>query len=53
MSRISIQCIADRSTPSAQRVPRSRRDDGWDVLADIEVFVFAVEAELEVMDLDA
>jgi hypothetical protein len=31
-------------------VPRSRRGDGWDALADIEVFVFAVEAELEAMD---
>ena len=30
--------------------PASRRDDGWDALADIEVFVFAVEAELEAME---
>jgi len=37
-------------TPSARRVPRSRRGDGWDALADLEVFVFAVEAELEAME---
>jgi transposase len=37
-------------TPSACRVPRSRRGDGWDALADLEVFVFAVEAELEAME---
>ena len=30
--------------------PRSRRGDGWDPLADIKVFVFAVEAELEAME---
>jgi transposase len=41
---------ADPPPPSARRVPRSRRGDGWDALADIEVFVFAVEAELEAMD---
>src|SRR3954452_16443534 len=36
--------------PSARRLPRSRRGDGWDALADLEVFVFAVEAELEAME---
>ena len=41
---------ADRPPPSARRAPRSCRGDGWNALADIEVFVFAVEAELEAMD---
>jgi transposase len=41
---------ADLPPPSARRVPRSCRGDGWGALADIEVFVFAVEAELEAMD---
>src|SRR5215203_595533 len=41
---------ADLPPPSARRVPRSCRGDGWGALADIEVFVFAVEAELETMD---
>lgn len=50
MSRTSTQNTADLSLPSARRVPPSRRGDGWDALADIEVFVFAVEAELEAMD---
>jgi hypothetical protein len=36
--------------PSARRVPRPSRGDGWNILADVEVFVFAVEAELEAMD---
>lgn len=49
MSRTSTRSAADLSPPSARRVPRSRRGGGWDVLADIEVFVFAVEAELEAM----
>jgi hypothetical protein len=31
-------------------MPRSRRGDGWSAVADIEVFVFTVEAELEAMD---
>src|SRR3954449_8651274 len=34
----------------ARHLPRVRRGDGWDTLADIEVFVFAVEAELEAME---
>ena len=41
---------ADLPPPSARRVPQSCRGDGWNALADIEVFVFAVEAELEAMD---
>jgi hypothetical protein len=49
MSRAST-LTTDLPPPSARRVPRSRRGDGWDALADIEVFVFAVEAELETMD---
>jgi transposase len=50
MSRTSTAKIVDLPPPSARRLPRSRCSDGWDVLADIEVFVFAVEAELEAMD---
>src|SRR5215210_326478 len=41
---------ADLPAPSVRRVPRSSRGDGWNTLTDIEVFVFAVEAELEAMD---
>jgi hypothetical protein len=41
---------ADLPPPSARPVPRPSRGDGWNVLADIEVFIFAVEAELEAMD---
>ena len=50
MSRASTPNTADLPAPSARRLPRSRRGDGWDALADIEVFVFAVEAEVEAMD---
>src|SRR3954451_3782869 len=50
MSRASRPNATDLLPPSARRVPRSRRGDGWNTLADIEVFVFAVEAELEAMD---
>ena len=50
MPRTSTPGTADLPPPSARRVPRSRRGDGWDALADLEVFVFAVEAELEAMD---
>src|SRR3954468_8180842 len=50
MSRASRPNASDLLTPSARRVPRSRRGDGWNTLADIEAFVFAVEAELEAMD---
>ena len=50
MFRASTLSTADLPPPSSRRVPRSRRGDGWDALADIEVFVFAVEAELEAMD---
>jgi transposase len=50
MSRADTLNTADLLPPSARRVPRSCRGDGWDALADIEVFVFAVEAELEAMD---
>jgi transposase len=46
----STASAADLLAPSARRVPRSRRGDGWDALADLEVFVFAVEAELEAME---
>jgi len=50
MFRANTLSTADLPPPSARRVPRSRRGDGWDALADIEAFVFAVEAELEAMD---
>ena len=50
MPRASTPNTADLPPPSARRVPRSCRGDGWGALADIEVFVFAVEAELEAMD---
>ena len=50
MSRTGTLNTADRRPPSARRVPRSCRGDGWNAVADLEVFVFAVEAELEAMD---
>jgi hypothetical protein len=50
MSCITLLSPADLLPPSACRVPRPSRGDGWNVLADIEVFIFAVEAELEAMD---
>ena len=50
MPRTSTPSPADLPSPFARRLPRSRRGDGWDALADIEVFVFAVEAELEAME---
>src|SRR3954466_6424920 len=50
MSRTSRPNTADLLPPSARPVPCPSRSDGWNALADIEVFVFAVEAELEAMD---
>jgi hypothetical protein len=50
MSCTRILNPADLLPPSARRIPRPSRGDGWNILADIEVFIFAVEAELEVMD---
>ena len=50
MSHASLASPADLLPPSARCLPWSRRGDGWDALADIEVFVFAVEAELEAMN---
>ncbi len=50
MSRTGTLNTADRRPLSARRVPRFCCGDGWNALADIEVFVFAVEAELEAMD---
>jgi transposase len=50
MSRTSLRSNADLPPPSDRRVPRPSRDDRWNASADIEVFVFAVEAELEAMD---
>src|SRR3954447_4390593 len=50
MPRASTPNAVDLPTPSARRIPRSCRGDGWDALADIEVFAFTVEAELDAMD---
>src|SRR3954451_3233928 len=50
MPRTNTLSPTDLPSPSAQHLHRSRRGDGWDALADIEVFVFAVEAELEAME---
>src|SRR5215208_3845872 len=50
MSHASTRGIVDLPPPSARRVPRPSRGDGWNTLADIEVFIFAVEAELEAID---
>src|SRR3712207_8708556 len=50
MSCTAPLSTADPPPPSARRVPRPNRGDGWNTLADIEVFIFAVEAELEAMD---
>ncbi len=50
MPRADTPSTADLVRPAARRLPQSRRGGGWDALADIEVFVFAVEAELEAMD---
>jgi hypothetical protein len=37
---------------SARRIPHFRQRDGWDALADIEVFIFTTEVELEAMEAD-
>jgi transposase len=50
MSRASSMNTADLPPPSARCIPRPGRGDGWNTLDDIEVFVCAVEAELEAMD---
>ena len=50
MSRTNLRSNADLPPPSDRRVRRPSRGDGWNVLADIEVFVFTVEAELEAVD---
>ena len=50
MSSTGILSPIDLPPPSARRVPRPDRGDGWNILADVEVFVFAVEAEVEAMD---
>ncbi|WP_336488130.1 hypothetical protein [Methylobacterium nigriterrae] len=50
MPRLHAPRTANPPAPSARRVPGSCRGDGWDALADIRVFVFAVEAELEALE---
>jgi hypothetical protein len=50
MSSTGVRSPVDLPPASARRVPRSGRGDGWNILADVEVFVFTVEAELETMD---
>src|SRR4051812_1843 len=50
MSLASLLSPADLPAPSTRPVPRPSRGDGWNTLADVEVFVFAVESELEAMD---
>src|SRR3954451_14104406 len=50
MSHIGLLSPVDLPPPSARPVPHPSRGDGWNILADVEVFVFAVEAELEAMD---
>ena len=50
MSPASLLSPADLPPPSARPVPRPSRGDGWNILADVEGFIFAVEAELEAMD---
>src|SRR5215212_4528304 len=50
MSHASLLSPADLPPPSIRPVPRPSRGDGWNALADVEVFIFAVEAELEAMD---
>ena len=50
MSHAGLSSPADLPPPSARPVPRPSRGDGWTILAAIEVFIFAVEAELEAMD---
>ncbi len=50
MSHADILSPVDLPPPSARPVPHPNRGDGWNILADVEVFIFAVEAELEAMD---
>ena len=50
MSLASLLSPADLPAPSTRPVPRPSRGDGWNSLADVEVFVFAVEAELVALE---
>ena len=50
MSLASLLSSTDLPPPSTRPVPRPSRGDGWNTLAGVEVFVFAVEAELEAME---
>src|SRR3954451_9132637 len=50
MPRTHAPRTANPPAPSARRVRGSCRGDGWDALADIRVFVFAVKAELEALE---
>ncbi|MCB4825611.1 hypothetical protein, partial [Roseicella aerolata] len=44
MSPAGILSPLDLPPPSARHIPQPSRGDGWNVLADVKVFVFAVEA---------
>ena len=50
MSPTNVLNSVDLPPPPARRIPRPSRGDGWNTLADVEVFIFAVEAELDAMD---
>jgi transposase len=50
MPHASLLSPVDLPPPSVRDVPHPSRGDGWNALADVEVFVFTVEAELEAMD---
>jgi hypothetical protein len=39
MSHASILSLADLPPPSTRPVPRPSRGDGWNALADVEVFI--------------
>src|SRR5215210_2364116 len=49
-SHASLLSPADLPPPSIRPVPRPSRGDVWKALADVDVFIVAVEAELEAMD---
>lgn len=50
MSHTNCPDPADRLPASARPVSRPSHGDGWNALADLEMFVFAVDSKLEAMD---